>query len=47
LLALHIVTAVGALATDAILLSLAVTGRFSRDADVIRGAYRRSCCRSR
>jgi len=39
LLALHIVTAVGALATDAILLSLAVTGRFSRDADMIRGAY--------
>jgi hypothetical protein len=33
------VTAVGALATDAILLSLAATGRLSRDADLIRAVY--------
>jgi hypothetical protein len=39
LLSLHIVTAVGALATDAILLSLAATGRLSRDADLIRAVY--------
>ncbi len=39
MLSLHIVTAVGALATDAILLSLAATGRLSRDADLIRAVY--------
>jgi hypothetical protein len=39
LLSLHVVTAVGALATDAILLSLAATGRLSRDADLIRAVY--------
>jgi hypothetical protein len=37
--AVHIIVAVGALATDAILLTLAITGLASSDADLIRAAY--------
>jgi hypothetical protein len=39
LLATHIVVAVGALGTDAVLLTLGVTGLVSSDADLIRAAY--------
>jgi hypothetical protein len=39
LLTVHIVVAVGALGTDAILLTLGITGLVSGDADVIRASY--------
>ena len=39
LLAVHIAVAVGALGTDTILLTLAVTGLISRDPELIRAAY--------
>jgi hypothetical protein len=39
LLATHIVVAVGALGTDAVLLTLGVTGLASSDPDLIRAAY--------
>ena len=39
LLTVHIVVAVGALGTDAILLTLGVTGLASNDAELIRAAY--------
>jgi hypothetical protein len=39
LLTIHIVVAVGALGTDTILLTLAVTGLASRDPELIRAAY--------
>jgi hypothetical protein len=35
----HIIVAIGALATDAILLTLAITGLAAGDADLIRAAY--------
>lgn len=54
LLTVHIVVAVGALGTDAILLTLGVTGLVSGDVDLIRAVYlawtcwsRRCCCRWR
>lgn len=37
--AVHIIVAVGALATDAILLTLAITGLATSDPDLIRAAY--------